>query len=75
MFVMVPLAHNCILIGTATQCYLFCCGFQPINKLLSLAWVSSTSDPLVCMQLPQLVLFKMKRKFGMGFYSTPVDGQ
>ena len=29
MFVMVPLAHNNILIGTATQCYLFCCGFQP----------------------------------------------
>ena len=29
MFVMVPLPHNNILIGTATQCYLFCCGFQP----------------------------------------------
>ena len=29
MFVIVPLAHNNILIGTATQCYLFCCGFQP----------------------------------------------
>ena len=29
MFLMVPLAHNNILIGTATQCYLFWCGFQP----------------------------------------------
>ena len=29
MFVMVPLAHNNILIGTATQCYFFCRGFQP----------------------------------------------
>ena len=29
MFVMVPLPHNNILIGTATQGYLVCCGFQP----------------------------------------------
>ena len=29
MFVMVPLAHNNIRIDTATQCYLFCYGFQP----------------------------------------------
>ena len=29
MFVVVPLAQNNILIDTSTQCYLFCCGFQP----------------------------------------------
>ena len=56
MFVMVPLAHNNILIGTATQCYLFCCGFQPQIKLLLLAWVSHTSDPPVSMRLPPLLV-------------------
>ena len=70
MFVMISPAHNNILLGTATQCYLFCCDFQPRLMLLLLGWLSCTSGLLVSTRLQ---LFTMKCKVGKGFYSSATD--
>ena len=74
MFVIVPLPHNNILIGTGTQC---------TKDIVDDSFVPKNRKPK---PIPQpaakpapkgkhVQLFEMKRKVGKGFYSAPVDGQ
>ena len=74
MFVMVPLAHNNILIGTATM--------EPDSDSDSDSSHDSGTDSELLTSAPKpapkgkhVQLFQMKRKVGKGFYSVPVDGQ
>ena len=48
MFVIVPLAHNNLLIGTATQCYMILLWFPAMNKVaiagLGVTYIGSTGE-------------------------------
>ena len=62
MFVTAPLAHNNIVFGIASKCYMFCCSFHPLLRFHQrIKWILLTSVshkfyPLVTMYLPPLLV-------------------
>ena len=70
MLLMSPHAHDNILLGTAPHCSLFGCDFP---KKKTIPKPAAKPAPKPAPKGKHLRLFKMRHKFGKGFYATAPD--